>query len=65
MRDKWQKECLLVAGAESSDQRNTMTESTDFCRQTFKIVDKKDILLTVSNAGVYCSIDQVGTVYLV
>jgi hypothetical protein len=30
-----------------------------------KIVDKKEILRTVSNTGVYCSSDKVGTVYLV
>jgi hypothetical protein len=30
-----------------------------------KIVDKKDILRTVSNTGIYCSSDKVGTVYLV
>jgi hypothetical protein len=29
-----------------------------------KAVDKKEILLTVSNAGIYCSSDEVGTVYL-
>jgi predicted transport protein len=28
-----------------------------------KIVDKKEILRTVSNAGIYCSGDEVGTVY--
>jgi hypothetical protein len=30
-----------------------------------KIVDKKEILHTVSNTGLYCSSDKVGTVYLV
>jgi hypothetical protein len=30
-----------------------------------KYVDKKEILRTVSNTGVYCSRDKVGTVYLV
>jgi hypothetical protein len=30
-----------------------------------KIVDKKEILRTVSNAGIYCSSDKFGTVYLV
>jgi hypothetical protein len=30
-----------------------------------KIVDKKEILLTVSNTGIYCSSDNVSTVYLV
>jgi hypothetical protein len=30
-----------------------------------KIVDKKEILRTVSNTGTYCSSDKVGTVYLV
>jgi hypothetical protein len=30
-----------------------------------KIVDKKEILRTVSNTGIYCSSDKVCTVYLV
>jgi hypothetical protein len=30
-----------------------------------KIVDKKEILLTVSNTSIYCSSDKVSTVYLV
>jgi hypothetical protein len=30
-----------------------------------KIVNKKEILHTVSNTGIYCSSDKVGTVYLV
>jgi hypothetical protein len=30
-----------------------------------KIVDKKEILRTVSNTDIYCSSDKVGTVYLV
>jgi hypothetical protein len=30
-----------------------------------KIVDKKEILRAVSNTGIYCSSDKVGTVYLV
>jgi hypothetical protein len=30
-----------------------------------KTVDKKEILRTVSNTGVYCSSDKVDTVYLV
>jgi hypothetical protein len=30
-----------------------------------KIVDKKEILRTVSNTGIYCSSEKVGTVYLV
>jgi hypothetical protein len=30
-----------------------------------KIVDKKEISCTVSNTGIYCSSDKVGTVYLV
>jgi hypothetical protein len=29
-----------------------------------KIVDKREILRTISNAGIYCSSDKVGTVYL-
>jgi hypothetical protein len=29
-----------------------------------EIVDKKEILRTVSNAGIYCSGDKVGAVYL-
>jgi hypothetical protein len=31
----------------------------------YKIDDKKKILRTVSNTGIYCSSDKVGTVYLV
>jgi hypothetical protein len=30
-----------------------------------KIVDKKEILRTVSNTVIYCRSDKVGTVYLV
>jgi hypothetical protein len=30
-----------------------------------KIVDKKDIFHSVSNTGICCSSDKVGTVYLV
>jgi hypothetical protein len=30
-----------------------------------KIVDKNEILRTVSNTGIYCSSETVGTVYLV
>jgi hypothetical protein len=30
-----------------------------------KIVDKKEILRTVSNTGIYCLSDKVGTVYIV
>jgi hypothetical protein len=30
-----------------------------------KIVDKKEILRIVSNTGIYCSSDKVGTVYIV
>jgi hypothetical protein len=30
-----------------------------------KIVDKKEILRTASNTGIYCSSDNVDTVYLV
>jgi hypothetical protein len=30
-----------------------------------KTVEKKEILHTVSNTGIYCSSDKVGTVYLV
>jgi predicted transport protein len=30
-----------------------------------KIVDRKEILRTVSNIGIYCSSDKVGTVYLI
>jgi hypothetical protein len=30
-----------------------------------KIFNKKDILRTVSNTGIYCSSDKVGTVYTV
>jgi hypothetical protein len=30
-----------------------------------KIVDKEEILRTVSNTGIYCSSDKVGTIYVV
>jgi hypothetical protein len=30
-----------------------------------KIFDKKEILRTFSNTGIYCSSDKVGTVYVV
>jgi hypothetical protein len=30
-----------------------------------KTVDKKETLRTVSDSGIYCSSDKVGTVYLV
>jgi hypothetical protein len=30
-----------------------------------KTVDKKEILCTVSNTGIYCSSDKIGTVYIV
>jgi hypothetical protein len=30
-----------------------------------KIVEKKEILCTVSNTGIYCSSDKIGTAYLV
>jgi hypothetical protein len=30
-----------------------------------KVVDKKEILRTVSNTGIYCSINKIDTVYLV
>jgi hypothetical protein len=32
---------------------------------SYKIVDEKEILCTISNTGIYCSSDTVGTVYLV
>jgi hypothetical protein len=32
---------------------------------SFKFFDKKEILSTVSNAGIYCSSDKVATAYLV
>jgi predicted transport protein len=37
----------------------------DISLYSSKIVDKKEILRTVSNTGMYCSSDKVGTVYLV
>jgi hypothetical protein len=37
----------------------------DISLYSCKIVDKKEILRTVSNTGIYCSSDKVGTVYLV
>jgi hypothetical protein len=36
----------------------------DISLYSSKIVDKKEILRTVSNTGIYCSSDKVGTVYL-
>jgi hypothetical protein len=30
-----------------------------------KIIDKKEILRAISNTGIYCSSDKVGTVYIV
>jgi hypothetical protein len=33
--------------------------------QMSKSVDKKEILRTIADTGIYCSIDKVGTVYLV
>jgi predicted transport protein len=35
----------------------------DILLHTSKIVDKKQILRTVSNAGIYCLSDEVGIVY--
>jgi hypothetical protein len=32
---------------------------------SYRIVDKKDILCTVSNTNIYCPSDKVGTVYLI
>jgi hypothetical protein len=32
---------------------------------SYRIVRKKEILRSVSNTGIYCSSDKVGTVYLV
>jgi hypothetical protein len=37
----------------------------DISLYSFKIVDKKKMLPTVSNTGIYCSVDKVGTVYIV
>jgi hypothetical protein len=34
-------------------------------RYSSKVVDKEEIFRTVSNTGIYCSSDKVGTVYLV
>jgi predicted transport protein len=42
-----------------------MSYSERFSLYISKIVDKKDILRAVSNTGIYCSNDKVGTVYLV
>jgi hypothetical protein len=39
--------------------------STSISLYNCKTVDKKDILRTVSNTGIYCSSDKVGTVYVV
>jgi Fe-S-cluster-containing dehydrogenase component len=38
---------------------------TDISLYSSRIVDKKEILRTVSNIVIYCSSDKVGTVYLV
>jgi hypothetical protein len=38
---------------------------TDILLHSSKTVDKKEILRTVYNIGIYCSSDKVGTVYLV
>jgi hypothetical protein len=38
---------------------------TDYIQDSSKTVEKKEILRTVSNTGIYCSSDKVGTVYLV
>jgi hypothetical protein len=32
---------------------------------TFLIVDKEETLRTVSNTGIYCSSNKIGTIYLV
>jgi hypothetical protein len=37
----------------------------DISLYSSKIVDKKKMWHTVSNTGIYCSSDKVGTVYLV
>jgi hypothetical protein len=42
-----------------------VSEVEIFHRTVQKIVDKKEILLTFSNTGIYYSNDKVGTVYLV
>jgi hypothetical protein len=39
-------------------------QDRDILLYSSKIVKKKEILRTVSNTGVYCSSDKVGTVYL-
>jgi predicted transport protein len=36
----------------------------DISLYSSKIVDNKEILRTVSNTGIYCSSDKVGTIYL-
>jgi hypothetical protein len=36
----------------------------DISPASFKIGDKKEILRTLSNTGIYCSSDKVGTVYI-
>jgi hypothetical protein len=36
----------------------------DISLYSSKIVDKKEILRAVSNTGIYCSSEKVGTVYL-
>jgi hypothetical protein len=37
----------------------------DISLYSSQTVDKKETLRTVSNTGIYCSSDKVGTVYLI
>jgi hypothetical protein len=52
----------------SQEERSILWEvivSPFYVKMCFKMVDKKEILLTVSNTGIYCSSKKIGTVYLV
>jgi hypothetical protein len=55
---KWNRVHLHVSYSERFRDRAILLCSSE-------IVDKKEILRTVSNTGIYCSSDKVGTVYLV
>jgi hypothetical protein len=46
----------------SGTARGNRREKSDERLYSSKIVDKKEILRTVSNTGIYCSSDKVGTV---
>jgi predicted transport protein len=45
--------------------QNDLRDRTISLYSCSKIVDKKEILRTVSNTGIFCSGDKIGPVYLV